>query len=53
MSACSMEDWRTGFELRVWGYIHLCMLYAPAMRARGSGTIVNIIGMGGRAMRSS
>lgn len=53
LSARSMDDWRTGFELKVWGYIHLCMLYAPRMRARGSGTIINIIGMGGRAVRPS
>lgn len=53
ISARTMEDWRTGFELKVWGYIHLCMLYAPALRARGAGTIINIIGMGGRAVRPS
>ena len=53
LSARTMEDWRAGFELKVWGYIHLCMLYAPAMRARGTGTIINIIGMGGRAVRPS
>lgn len=46
-----MEDWRTGWELKVFGYIHLCKLYAAAMTARGSGTIINIIGMGGRAVR--
>lgn len=53
LSARSMEDWRTGFELKVWGYIHLCMLYAPRMRERKSGTIINVIGMGGRAVRPS
>ncbi|QFT59494.1 7-alpha-hydroxysteroid dehydrogenase [Sulfitobacter sp. THAF37] len=53
LSDRTMDDWRTGFELKVWGYIHLCMLYAPRMRARGAGTIINVIGMGGRAVRSS
>jgi NAD(P)-dependent dehydrogenase (short-subunit alcohol dehydrogenase family) len=46
-----MEDWRTGWELKVFGYIHLCKLYAAHMTARGTGTIINIIGMGGRAVR--
>ena len=49
----SMAEWRTGWELKVFGYIHLCKLYAAAMTARGSGTIINIIGMGGRAVRPS
>jgi len=35
----------------VFGYIHLCQLYSKAMKARKAGTIVNIIGMGGRAVR--
>jgi len=47
----SMRDWREGWELKVFGYIHLCKLYAAAMTARGAGTIINIIGMGGRAVR--
>jgi len=47
----AMADWREGWELKVFGYIHLCKLFAPAMTARGSGTILNIIGMGGRAVR--
>ncbi|MFK7942691.1 MAG: short-chain dehydrogenase/reductase [Paracoccaceae bacterium] len=46
----SMEAWREGWELKVFGYIHLCQLYVAAMKARGAGTIVNIIGMGGRAV---
>ncbi|MEM9140310.1 MAG: short-chain dehydrogenase/reductase [Pseudomonadota bacterium] len=47
----TLESWREGWELKVWGYIHLCKLFVPAMKARGVGTIVNIIGMGGRAVR--
>lgn len=49
----SMEDWREGWELKVFGYIHLCKLFLPQMAARGSGVILNIIGMGGRAVRPS
>lgn len=47
----AMADWHDGFALKVWGYIDLSRLYAPAMMARGHGTIINIIGMGGRAVR--
>ncbi|TMM50753.1 short-chain dehydrogenase/reductase [Sulfitobacter sabulilitoris] len=53
LSDLSMDDWRTGWDLKVFGYIHLCKLYAPTMTARGHGTIINIIGMGGRAVRSN
>jgi len=44
----SMEDWREGFDLKFWGYVHLCKLYVPQMSRRGSGAVVNIIGIGGR-----
>lgn len=51
LETVTMEAWREGWELKVWGYIHLCKLFVPAMKARRSGVIVNIIGMGGRAVR--
>ena len=47
----AMADWREGWELKVFGYIHLCKLFTPAMTKRGSGAIINIIGMGGRSVR--
>jgi len=47
----SMERWQEAWQLKVFGYIHLCQLYVAKMKARKSGTIVNIIGMGGRAVR--
>ena len=46
-----LADWREGWELKVFGYIHLCKLYAAEMVKRQDGTIINIIGMGGRAVR--
>jgi len=49
----AMSDWRQDWELKVFGYIHLCQLVFPAMAARGSGSILNIIGMAGRANRAS
>ena len=51
LEAMSLEEWRTGFDLKVWGYIHLCKLYVHRMRERSAGTVINIIGMGGRAVR--
>ncbi|MEM1298997.1 MAG: short-chain dehydrogenase/reductase [Pseudomonadota bacterium] len=51
LDTVTMEAWREGWELKVWGYIHLCKLFVPAMSARHAGTVVNIIGMGGRAVR--
>ena len=51
LSELSMDEWRNGWDLKVLGYIHMCKLYAEAMTGRGSGTIINIIGMGGRAVR--
>jgi NAD(P)-dependent dehydrogenase (short-subunit alcohol dehydrogenase family) len=47
----SMERWAEAWALKVIGYIHLCQLYVADMKGRRSGTIVNIIGMGGRAVR--
>jgi len=47
----SLEVWQQAWALKVFGYIHLCQLYVAAMKQRQAGTIVNIIGMGGRAVR--
>lgn len=44
----SMDEWRKAWDLKVFGYIHLCKLFSAAMMARKSGVIVNIIGIGGR-----
>ena len=39
--------WRTAWDLKVMGYINLTRAMLPAMRARGSGVIVNVIGLAG------
>lgn len=39
--------WREGWELKVFGYINLCRLYYPRMKAAGGGVIINNIGNGG------
>ena len=41
------ERWRSGWELKVFGYINLCRLYYPQMKAAGGGVIINNIGNGG------
>ncbi len=39
--------WRTGFDLKVMGYVNLCRLFYARMKARGGGVIINNIGNGG------
>jgi NAD(P)-dependent dehydrogenase (short-subunit alcohol dehydrogenase family) len=39
--------WRAGWELKIFGYINLCRLYYPRMKAAGGGVILNNIGNGG------
>jgi NAD(P)-dependent dehydrogenase (short-subunit alcohol dehydrogenase family) len=39
--------WRAGWELKVFGYLNLCRLYYPRMKAAGGGVIINNIGNGG------
>jgi NAD(P)-dependent dehydrogenase (short-subunit alcohol dehydrogenase family) len=44
------ERWREAWDLKVFGYINLARAVYPAMKARGSGVIINIIGLGGETM---
>jgi NAD(P)-dependent dehydrogenase (short-subunit alcohol dehydrogenase family) len=36
--------WREAWDLKVFGYINMCREFYRAMKARGSGVIINIIG---------
>lgn len=47
----TLERWQEAWQLKVFGYIHLMQLYLEAMKRRGSGVIVNIIGMAGQEPR--
>ncbi len=47
-----IDRWQAAWDLKVLGYIHLSQLYLPGMEARGTGVILNIIGMAGRAPRA-
>ncbi len=44
--------WREAWELKMFGYINITRQVLPAMAARKSGVIANIIGMAGAAPRS-
>jgi NAD(P)-dependent dehydrogenase (short-subunit alcohol dehydrogenase family) len=48
----SMARWKQAWDLKVFGYIHMCQMFLPTMEARRAGAIVNIIGMAGRAPRA-
>lgn len=43
--------WEAAWALKVMGYIHMTQLYLGAMKARGEGVIVNVIGSAGRSPR--
>jgi 3-oxoacyl-[acyl-carrier protein] reductase len=47
----TMARWQDAWNLKVMGYIHMTQLYLEKMKARGSGTIVNITGSAGRSPR--
>ncbi|MGF1651521.1 MAG: short-chain dehydrogenase/reductase [Hyphomicrobiaceae bacterium] len=47
------EDvWRRSWDLKVFGYINMTRSFYKAMKSRGSGVIVNIIGNSGERMQS-
>lgn len=41
------KTWRTAWDLKVFGYINLSRSFYAAMKARGAGVILNVIGNGG------
>ena len=45
------EKWRRAWDLKVFGYINLTRAVYARMRARGTGVIVNVIGMAGERNR--
>jgi 3-oxoacyl-[acyl-carrier protein] reductase len=36
--------WRRAWDLKVFGYINMCRAFYAAMKARGSGVIINVVG---------
>jgi len=47
IEALSEEDWRRGYDLKLFGYILLTKEIYRSMKARGSGVIINDIGNSG------
>ncbi len=47
VEAIDEARWREAWDLKVFGYINMTREVLPAMTARGSGTIVNVIGLAG------
>ncbi|MFM7531880.1 MAG: SDR family oxidoreductase [Rubrivivax sp.] len=47
IDAIDEARWRTAWDLKVMGTINLTRAMLPAMRARGAGVIVNVIGLAG------
>jgi NAD(P)-dependent dehydrogenase (short-subunit alcohol dehydrogenase family) len=47
VEALSDEEWRRGFDLKVFGYINLTREILARMKKRGSGVIINDIGNSG------
>lgn len=47
LPGADLAAWRRGWELKVWGYIELTKMALESMTARGSGVIMNIIGVSG------
>ena len=45
--------WRAAWDLKVFGYINMCRRFYAAMRGRGHGVIINIIGSAGKRVDSS
>jgi len=50
LAAVDNETWRAAWDLKVFGFISLCRAVYPAMAARRSGVIVNVIGAAGEKM---
>ena len=47
IEALSENDWRRGYELKLFGYILLTKAIYASMKARGSGVVINDIGNSG------
>src|SRR6202795_1308472 len=42
------EEWMTGWNLKLLGYIRMARTVLPQMRTQGGGRIVNVVGMAAR-----
>ncbi|WP_020419043.1 short-chain dehydrogenase/reductase [Amycolatopsis sp. ATCC 39116] len=47
LAGARLPDWQRAWDLKVWGYVELTQLALAAMTERGSGVIVNVVGVSG------
>jgi len=45
--ATTLEDWHWVFSANLWGVVHACQVFAPAMKERRAGQIVNVASAAG------
>ncbi len=38
----SLEDWKLTIDINLWGVIHGCRTFLPAMKAQGRGGVINV-----------
>lgn len=50
LSDVTEPRWREAWDLKVYGYINMCRRFYAAMKSRGRGVIINILGMAGERM---
>jgi NAD(P)-dependent dehydrogenase (short-subunit alcohol dehydrogenase family) len=53
IAAVDEERWRAAWDLKVFGFVNLTRAVYPAMKARGRGVIVNIIGLAGEMLNAN
>lgn len=47
LPGADLGAWRTAWDLKVWGYLHLTSMALEIMSSRGSGVVLNVIGVSG------
>jgi NAD(P)-dependent dehydrogenase (short-subunit alcohol dehydrogenase family) len=55
VARCNLQEvdearWRAAWDLKVFGYINMCRRFYAAMKSRGRGVIINVLGMAGEKM---
>ena len=53
LSEIDEERWRDAWELKVFGYVNMTRAFYAAMKKRGGGVIINIIGVAGERLEAS
>jgi len=53
LSEIDEKRWRDAWELKVFGYVNMTRAFYAAMKKRGGGVIINIIGVAGERLEAS